>query len=251
MTHRNYASVTIGPAVANPTAAGHVVVVDGDRTQAEALCGHLEEDGYRTTLVRDPRQAQEQIRRLEPDLVALDVTVLKLNGFDLQRILPQETPAPPLVLTAYASDDDLMLGLECGADDYLTKPYDARELVMRVRTLLRRAGRAAAQSGRRRVGDIVVDSERHTVYVGGRRIDCTPAEFAILEAMARRPEQIFSRAQLRRHVSGHDRSATNRVVDTHVLNLRRKIEPNPRRPVYLVTVYGVGYKLVDGTDPSW
>ncbi|GIJ48182.1 DNA-binding response regulator [Virgisporangium aliadipatigenens] len=232
------------------TTTGHVLVADGDRTHAEALRRHLESNGYRTTTVRNPRDASEQIRRLAPDLVALDITMLTSNDFEIHRFRPRRSPAPALVLTAHAADDNLMRGLESGADDYLIKPYDARELLVRVRAVLRRVDRVATGPKHRRVGAITVDSENHTVTVGGREIDCTPAEFAILEAMTRRPAQIFSRAQLRQYASGRGGGETNRVIDTHVLNLRRKIEPNPRRPDHLLTVYGLGYKLVDGGMPA-
>jgi two-component system response regulator MtrA len=225
----------------------HVLVVEDDRRHAEILRRYLESEGYRATVAHDGRTALDRVRHLRPDLVLLDVMMPELDGLDVCRILRRESPVPVLMLTARSSEEDLLVGLEHGADDYLTKPYSPRELLARVRALLRRVDRAAqAASDDFRVGAVTIDPHRHRVSVEGRPIDCTPAEFAILAAMARHPDRVFTRAQLLQHTSGHDRDSTDRTVDTHVSNLRRKIEPNPRRPAYLLTVYGLGYKLVDG-----
>ncbi|MDT5033673.1 MAG: hypothetical protein QOC94_3844 [Actinoplanes sp.] len=229
----------------------HVLVAEDDRNQAEILRRYLESAGYRTTIVHDGRTALENVRRLCPDLVLLDIMMPEMDGMDVCAILRQESPVPVLMLTARTSEDDLLLGLERGADDYLAKPYSPRELLARVRTLLRRVDRTASPptADALRVGPITVHPERHEVAVSGRPIDCTPAEFAILAAMARRPDRVFTRAQLLQQTSGYDRDSTDRAIDTHVMNLRRKIEPNPRRPAHLLTVYGVGYKLGD-TGPT-
>jgi len=229
----------------------HVLVAEDDRKHAEILRRYLEAEGYRATVAHDGRAALDQVRRLRPDLVLLDVMMPELGGLDVCRILRQRSPVPVLMLTARSTEDDLLLGLECGADDYLTKPYSPRELLARVRTLLRRVDRAAQVAGGGiRVGAVMIDPERYTVAVEGRPVDCTPAEFSILAAMARHPDRVFTRAQLLRQTSSHERDSTDRTVDTHVMNLRRKIEPNPRSPTHLLTVYGVGYKLVDGTAPG-
>ncbi len=227
--------------------SAHVLVAEDDRKHAEMLRRYLESVGYRATVVHDGRTALEHVRRLGPDLVLLDIMMPEMDGLDVCAILRQESPVPVLMLTARASEDDLLLGLERGADDYLTKPYSPRELLARVRTLLRRVDRAASQpvGDGLQVGPVTVDPQRHEVAVSGRLVDCTPAEFAILAAMTRHPGRVFTRAQLLQQTSGYDRDSTDRAIDTHIMNLRRKIEPNPRRPAHLLTVYGVGYKLVD------
>jgi two-component system, OmpR family, response regulator MtrA len=176
-----------------------------------------------------------------------------LDGLNVCRILRQESSVLVLMLTARSSEDDLLLGLDLGADDYLTKPYSPRELVARVRTLLRRVDRVRTDDTVLHVGDLMVDPARRRITVGERAVDCTPAEFAILVAMADQPDRVFSRAQLLEHAQGFDRDSTNRAVDTHVLNLRRKIETDPRNPVRLLAVYGLGYKLTEpqtGSGPT-
>lgn len=231
--------------------SAHVLVAEDDRKHAEILRRYLESDGYRTSVVHDGAAALDHVRRLHPDLLLLDVMMPGMDGMDVCQIVRRESRMPVLMLTARSSEDDLLLGLDRGADDYLTKPYSPRELLARIRTLLRRVERGAEpDSGWIRIGPITIDPVRHTVEVDGRPVECTPDEFAILAAMARRPERVFSRAQLLRQTSGYDRDSTDRAIDTHVMNLRRKIEPNPRRPAHLLTVYGVGYKLVEAHWPG-
>ena len=225
----------------------HVLVAEDDVKQAEVLRRYLEADGHSTVVVHDGRSALEHARRQPPDLLVLDVMMPRLDGLNVCRILRQESDLLVLMVTARAEEDDLLLGLDLGADDYLTKPYSPRELMARVRTLLRRTGRPAAGATTvRRVGSLCVDLARHEVTVDGRPVECTPGEFALLAAMAQLPGRVFTRAQLLEHTSGFDRNSTERTIDVHVMNLRRKIEPDPRRPGQLVTVYGVGYKLTDG-----
>jgi two-component system response regulator MtrA len=227
----------------------HVLVAEDDLRQAEVLRRYLVSEGHDVTVVHDGRAALDHARRRRPDLLVLDVMMPQLDGLDVCRILRQESDVLVLMLTARSSEDDLLLGLDIGADDYLTKPYSPRELMARVRTLLRRVERAPRPVGSvLRVGRVAVDLTRHIVSVDGLDVDCTPGEFAILAAMAHQPDRVFTRAQLLEHTSGFDRDSTDRTIDTHVMNLRRKIEPNPRRPSHLVTVYGVGYKLREAGD---
>jgi two-component system response regulator MtrA len=220
-----------------------VLVAEDDPRQAEVLRRYLVAEGHEATVVHDGRAALDQARRLAPDLVVLDVMMPELDGLFVCRTLRAESDVLVLMLTARRTEDDMLLGLDLGADDYLVKPYSPRELMARIRTLLRRRPQLAAAGEPRRAGGVGVDQARHEVTVDGVPIECTRGEFAILSAMAEQPERVFTRAQLLHHTRGIDRSSTERTIDVHVMNLRRKIEPDPQRPTRLITVYGVGYKL--------
>lgn len=226
----------------------HVLVAEDDAMQAEVIRRYLRREGHTVVVVRDGQAALEQARRLRPDLLVLDVMMPVMDGLDVCRILRRETDdVAVLMLTARSAEEDLLLGLELGADDYMAKPYSPRELVARVRTLLRRTRRGPGDDhGALRVGPLTVDPVRHVAEIGGRRFDCTPGEFEILAALAEQPERVFSRRQLLALTRGSDAYISERIVDVHVLNLRKKIEPDPRNPQHLVTVYGVGYKLTYG-----
>ena len=227
----------------------HVLVADDDPRHAEVVRRYLGADGFDVVVVHDGPSALDQARRLRPDLVILDVMMPGLDGLQVCRTLRQESDVLILMLTARATEDDLLVGLEIGADDYLTKPFSPRELMARVRTLLRRTGRggpAAAGTGLRRIGRIGLDPGSRLVTVDGVEVECTRGEFAILAALADPPDRVLTRGQLLHHTRGIDRSSTERTIDVHVMNLRRKIELDPQRPTQLVTVYGVGYKLAPG-----
>lgn len=225
-----------------------MLVAEDDARQAEVVRRYLEAGGYRASVVHGGRDAIDQVRQARPDLVILDVMMPQLNGVEVCRVLRRESNVPVLMLTARRDEDNLLRGLDAGADDYLIKPYNPRELMARVRTMLRRSQWAPAEpDAELRVGEIVVDVRGRHVTSGGRRVDCTPGEFEILAAMAAAPDRVFTRAQLLERARGFEAAATDRTVDMHVMRLRRKIEPNPRRPAYLLTVYGIGYKLTDGS----
>ena len=228
--------------------SAHVLVAEDVRKHADILRRYLESAGYRTTVAHDGPTALDGARRLQPDLLLLDVMMPGMDGLDLCEVLRRESSVPVLMLTARAGEDDVLAGLARGADDYLTKPYRPRELLARIQALLRRFERAEQPGSRDvlRVGPLAIDLPRREVTMAGQPVDCTPDEFAILVAMMRAPERVFSRAALLAETSGYDRESAERAIDTHVSNLRRKIEPNPRRPVHLLTVYGVGYKLSAG-----
>ncbi|MFD5389264.1 response regulator transcription factor [Streptomyces sp. NPDC127074] len=228
----------------------HVVVAEDNVTQAEILSQYLRAEGYRVRVVHDGRSAIEAVRQHRPDLLVLDVMMPKVDGLDVVRILRGESDVPVLMLTARSTEDDLLLGLDLGADDYVTKPYSPRELMARIRTLLRRVQRTGSgTSDVLTVGGLMVDLARHEVRVGDRLVECTASEFRVVATMAAEPGRVFSRAQLLRGMHGLDGFITERTVDAHVMNLRKKIEPMPPKPRYLLTVHRVGYKLVDGTDP--
>ncbi|MFI5843717.1 response regulator transcription factor [Catenuloplanes sp. NPDC051500] len=226
--------------------SAYVLVAEDDERQAEVIRQYLVADGYRAVVVHDGRAALDAALRTAPDLVVLDVMLPLVSGLQVCRQLRQESSVPVLMLTARTEEEDQLVGLELGADDYLGKPYSPRVLMARVRGLLRRSASVPHPAGLRRVGPLLVDPGRHEVSVAGRRVECTRGEFAILDAMSEQPERVFTRNQLLAVASGLDRSATRRAIDVHILNLRRKIEEDPRRPVLLVTVYGVGYKLTGG-----
>ncbi|MFF7946259.1 response regulator transcription factor [Streptomyces griseorubiginosus] len=247
----------------------YVVLADDDAKQADLIRLYLEREGHSVEVVHDGRAALEQIRRRMPDLVVLDWMMPRVDGLDVCRVLRRESDVPVLMLTARAEEDDLLLALDLGADDYMTKPCSPRELVARVRTLLRRTHRPAAADARlpgpaveatpppaepvHAVGSLVVDPGRFEIRVEGRLVDCTPGEFRVLEVLASAPGRVFTRKQILEHLHGIDRYVTTRTVDGHVMNLRRKIERDPARPERLLTVYGVGYKAAEppaGTGPD-
>ncbi|GGR83690.1 DNA-binding response regulator [Streptomyces humidus] len=236
----------------------YVVLADDDPKQADLIRLYLEREGHSVGVVHDGRAALDEIRRRMPDLVVLDWMMPRVDGLDVCRVLRRESDVPVLMLTARAEEDDLLLALDLGADDYMTKPCSPRELVARVRTLLRRAGQTAAPGAARRtepafeesdpvyvVGSLVVDPARFEIRVEGRPVDCTPGEFRVLEVLVSAPGRVFSRKQILEHLHGIDRYVTTRTVDGHVMNLRRKIERDPSRPERLLTVYGVGYKAAE------
>ncbi|MDH2390445.1 response regulator transcription factor [Streptomyces sp. HNM0663] len=227
------------------------MVAEDDDKQGELVRRYLEREGHAVTLVRDGRAALDLVRQREPDLLVLDVMMPRADGLDVLRVLRAEArELPVLMLTARSTEDDLLLGLDLGADDYMTKPYSPRELVARVRTLLRRARRGgsggpAAADPVLAVGTLLIDPQRHEVTVDGAGVECTPGEFRILAAMAAEPDRVFTRQRLLEELHGFDRYISGRTVDVHIMNLRKKIEAAPRRPSRLLTVYGVGYKLTD------
>lgn len=229
--------------------SAHILVAEDDEKQAQLLRVYLEHEGHSVTVVHDGRAALEELRRDPPHLLVLDVMMPKVDGLDVCRILRRESDLPVLMLTARCTEDDLLLGLDLGADDYMSKPYSPRELTARVRTLLRRARPAAPPAPEAdptlTVGGLSVDPSRHEVICDGTSVDCTPGEFRLLETLAAQPGRVFTREQILGQLHGTGRYFTVRTVDTHVMNLRRKIEPDPARPVRLLTVYGVGYVLSD------
>ncbi len=221
-----------------------ILVAEDDHKQAELVRRYLEREGHACAVVHDGRSAIDEARRRRPDLLVLDVMMPVVDGLDVCRVLRADTDVPIIMLTARSTEEDLLLGLDLGADDYLTKPYSPRELVARIRAVLRR-GPAATGTGMLRVGELSVDTVRHEVRMAGEPVEVTPAEFKILAGMAASPGRAFTRQQLLEQAFGFDHYVFDRTIDVHVMNLRKKLEAAPARPRYLLTVYGVGYKLAE------
>jgi len=225
--------------------SARVLVAEDDAMQADLIRLYLERDGHRVRVVADGRSALEDARTRRPDLVVLDIMMPAMDGLDVCRVLRAETDVPILLVSARSAENDKLLGLDIGADDYMTKPFSPRELVARVRVLLRRAGHTPAASSVRVVGDLEIDAARFEVRIGGHPILLTAKEFGILETLAAEPGRVFSRAQIIDRAFGFDHDVLERTVDAHILNLRRKIEADPTQPRYVQTVYGRGYRLAD------
>ncbi|MCZ7425747.1 response regulator transcription factor [Micromonospora sp. WMMA1949] len=220
-----------------------ILVAEDDRKQSELLRAYLEHEGHHVYVVADGKSALDRCRSNPPDLVVLDVMMPLVDGLDVCRILRAESDVPIMLLTARSTEDDMLLGLDLGADDYVTKPYSPRELAARVRVLLRRSGRGGSEAEVLRVGDLVVDVDRFEARVADRVVPLTAKEFGILRTLAAEPGRVFTRAQIIDRAFGFDSYVVERTVDAHVMNLRRKIERDPAEPVYVQTVYGRGYRI--------
>ena len=228
-----------------------VLVVEDDPTLLEVLQYNLDKEGYEVLTAADGSAGLEAARSNKPDLVILDVMLPKVDGYEVCRILRREMTVPILILTAKTEETDRVVGLEVGADDYVTKPFSMRELMARVRAMLRRTEmmkkEAASASGMSsscfKTGEFEIDTARHRVSRGGAAVELSRMEFALLEFLARNQGQVFSRDHLLEKVWGYDFAGDTRTVDVHVSWLRRKIEDDPAHPRHLVTVRGVGYKF--------
>jgi len=222
-----------------------ILIVDDDRKIVDLVQVYLEKDGYRVSVAHDGLQALELARQKQPDLIVLDLMLPGIDGLDICRILRGEgNKAPIIMLTAKTTEADKLVGLDLGADDYVTKPFSPRELLARVRAVLRRVGEEEYEGPSEvRFGELLVDFARHQVQVGGEPVRLTPSEFKLLEVLIREPGRAFSRLELLDRVFGYNFEGFERTVDVHVMNLRRKIEPDRQNPVYIKTVYGMGYKF--------
>jgi len=235
----------IGSPGDNPSVTARILVADDDPKHAQLIRLYLEREGHQVLTVGDGRAALEQARSRRPDLVVLDIMMPLVDGLDVCRILRAESNVAILLVTARSSENDMLLGLDIGADDYLAKPVSPRELTARVRALLRRTGAGDGPSSVLRVGDLEVDAGRFEVRVGGAPVNLTAKEFGILELLAREPGRVFTRGQIIDKTFGFEHDVSERTVDAHVVNLRRKIEVNPAEPRYVQTVYGRGYRMAE------
>jgi DNA-binding response OmpR family regulator len=222
-----------------------VLVVDDEPKILQLARDYLEHAGFAVLIAGDGPSALQAVRVRRPDLVVLDLGLPGIDGLEVMRTIRGSGSTPIVVLTARDTELDTLLGLELGADDYMTKPFSPRELVARVRAVLRRGERAVEPKDRIEAGDLALDVPRLRATLRGRAIDLTPTEFAILAAMAREPGRVFTRSQLLDAVHGVAFEAYERAIDAHVKNIRRKLEPDPARPRYLLTVYGVGYRVAE------
>ena len=222
-----------------------ILVVDDEKKIVRLVRAYLEQAGFSVVAAYDGQEALTAFRHEKPSLVVLDLMLPGINGLDVCRILRKESNVPIIMLTARVEEADKLVGLELGADDYVVKPFSPRELVARVRAVLRRAGGGAPTAETLSAGDIIMDLASHTVRVRRQPVDLTPTEFDLLAALVRHPGRVFTRLQLLEQVQGYAYEGYERTIDTHVKNLRRKIEPDPRTLRYVLTVHGVGYKFVE------
>lgn len=221
-----------------------ILVADDDPKHAQLVRLYLEREGHQVLTVGDGRAALDVARARRPDLIVLDIMMPLVDGLDVCRILRAESNVAILLVTARSSENDMLLGLDIGADDYLSKPVSPRELTARVRALLRRAG-AGDSASVVRSGDLEVDPDRFEVRVRGAAVTLTAKEFAILELLTREPGRVFTRGQIIDRAFGFEQDISERTVDAHVVNLRRKIEEDPAEPRYVQTVYGRGYRMAE------
>jgi two-component system alkaline phosphatase synthesis response regulator PhoP len=222
-----------------------VLVVDDELKITRLLRDYLQQAGFRVVTAADGPGALAMARTEQPDMIVLDLGLPGIDGLDVTRALRRSSDVPIIMLTARAEEADRIVGLELGADDYLVKPFSPKELVARVRAVLRRVDASVEAPDLVRAGDLEIDTTKRVVVVDGREIDLTPTEFELLLHFARSPGRVFTRSQLLDALHGVSFESYERAIDAHVKNLRRKLEPDPAHPKYLLTVYGVGYKYAD------
>jgi DNA-binding response OmpR family regulator len=220
-----------------------ILVVDDESKIVKLVRAYLEGSGYSVIEAADGQTALIQARREKPDLVVLDLNLPVMDGLEVAHALRREGDVPIIMLTARIEDTDRIVGLELGADDYVSKPFNPRELVARVRAVLRRTGGAGTAPETLRAGGIEMDVERHQATLNGRALDLTPTEFELLAVLVQNPRRVFTRLELLDRVQGDAFEGYERTVDAHVKNLRAKLGDDPRHPQHVETVYGIGYRL--------
>jgi DNA-binding response OmpR family regulator len=223
----------------------HILVVDDEPRITEITRDYLERAGFRVTTAANGADALAMVRSRRPDLIVLDLGLPKMDGLDVTRTLRKQSNVPIIMLTARVDERDKLAGLELGADDYITKPFSPKELVARVRAVFRRVDAPPARGDVISVDDVMLDRRRMQASVGKRVVDLTSTEFLLLAALAGQPGRVFTRAQLLDAIRGDQVESFDRAIDAHVKNVRRKLEPDPRNPRYVLTVHGVGYKFKD------
>jgi DNA-binding response OmpR family regulator len=222
-----------------------VLVVEDEIEIARVVRDYLRNAGFEVIVVGDGGSAVASVRSAKPDLLVLDLGLPGRDGLDVAREIRRWSDTPIVMLTARGDETDRIVGLEIGADDYVVKPFSPKELVARVRAVLRRTRTAARGDEIVRAGDVEIDTAKMRVSVAGAQVDLTPTEFQLLATLAREPGRVFTRSQLLDAVHGVAIESYERAIDAHVKNIRRKIEPTPGSPRYVVTVHGVGYRFAD------
>ncbi|MDO4854274.1 MAG: response regulator transcription factor [Coriobacteriia bacterium] len=224
-----------------------ILLVEDEKAIRDAVAAYLEREGYWLTLAADGQEALEEFSKHHFDLVILDLMLPRVPGERVCRAIRDSSDCPIIMLTAKGEVEDRIIGLELGADDYLVKPFSPRELVARVRALLRRTSSGELQREVLEFGDLVIDMSGHKVLVKGKEVDLTASEFKLLTTLCRYPGRVYSRMELVEKVLGYDFEGYERTIDSHVKNLRAKLGDNPRNPTWLHTVHGVGYRFEDPT----
>jgi two-component system alkaline phosphatase synthesis response regulator PhoP len=232
-----------------PTTAQQILVVDDDHDIVRLVRAYLEKAGFQVLTAYDGETALLMLRHDHPDLVVLDLMLPDQDGWDITRLVrsdPALAETPIIMLTARIDDTDKIIGLELGADDYITKPFNPREVVARVRSVLRRSQGISApkQSRVLQQADLLMDLDRREVMIHGQPVELTATEFNLLRALMENPGYAFTRSELIEQALGYEYEGSERTLDSHMRNLRRKIEPNPKQTTYIQTVYGVGYRLM-------
>jgi len=223
-----------------------ILEVDDEKQLRTLVKAYLTQEGFRVVTAADGREALFVARHEKPDLIILDLMMPEMDGYEFMRVYSKERETPVIMLTAKVEENDRVLGLELGADDYVTKPFSMRELAARVRAVLRRAGSPLPDSEILRAADITLDRANHVVTVSDRHVDLTPTEFDLLAILMAAPGRAFSRFDLLDRLQGTAFDGYERTIDVHIRNLRSKLEPDPRHPRYVETVFGVGYRFTAG-----
>ena len=224
-----------------------ILVVDDKASMRRLVQDYLSAEGFRVVTANNGRNALFVARHEKPDLIILDIMMPEMDGYEFIRVYGKERETPIILLTARLEESDKVLGLELGADDYVTKPFSMRELVARIRAVLRRAAQGAPPSEVLRAADVTLDKGSRFVKVGDQFVNLTPSEFDILAILMSAPGRVFSRPDLLTQLQGSAFEGVERNIDVHVSNLRAKIEPDPRQPRYVETVFGVGYRFCAGS----
>ncbi len=220
-----------------------ILVVDDEKQIVDIVKAYLEREGYRVIVAYDGKAAIDFARRDRPDLIVLDLMLPEISGWDVCRTLRNNSGVPIIMLTARDETTDKIVGLELGADDYVTKPFDPKELVSRVRAVLRRYEGRMKSKSIINLADLSIDVEKRLVHRGDVTIELTPIEFELLKVLAQSPGRVYSRMKLLDMIQGEAYEGYDRTIDSHIKNLRKKIEPKPEHPRYIITVYGAGYKF--------